>query len=85
MAKKGTRRRAHRRDRRKAKQSGYTRMPKTNMGVRIGHGSHGFGGPSGIVRGVKKTARRVEGGSVVLDPLKVSLGEIAAGRRRGHG
>lgn len=41
MASKSTRRRQHRRDRRKAKASGWARQPKISN--RVGHGSTGFG------------------------------------------
>jgi hypothetical protein len=48
MTAKVTRTRYHRRDRRRAKVTGYARQGKIGMGSRVGHGTYGKGRPNSV-------------------------------------
>lgn len=54
MTAKVTRTRHHRRDRRKAKATGYARQGKIGMGSRVGHGTYGKGRPGSVGNQWKK-------------------------------
>ena len=69
--------RSHRRDRRKAKQSRWTRDGKTNMGRRIGHGNIGSGGPASMHLQAHALDERLEASG---EGLKVKLEELTRKR-----
>jgi hypothetical protein len=77
MASKKSRTRAHRRDRHKAKASGWKREGQTQMG-HVGHGVSGSSGPKQVttklVSKATKQASTHESSRPV--PMRVSLGEL---------
>ena len=77
MSRKSTRTRSHRRERRLAKQSEWTREPKKNS-TKIGHGASATGFARASLRGLKPRKQTEQTpDEPTVEPLKFNLGCVS--------